>query len=269
MSVLLVFILGLAMGSFVNALVWRIYEQYKGKKAKKYSIIHGKSMCPHCKHKLVAKDLVPVLSWLWLRGKCRYCDKPISWQYPLVELATAGLFVFSYLFWHENLQGAEWIQFAIWLVCATGFVALAVYDLKYMILPNRIIFPLIGIAVLGVIIETAVDFTLQPLISAGLGVAVGGGIFYLLFVVSDGAWIGGGDVKLGFLLGLLVGGPANAFLMLFIASLIGTVFTLPFLLAKRLTPKNKIPFGPFLIVGAIIAALFGETILDWYTGSLL
>lgn len=269
MLTITLFILGLALGSFVNALVWRIHEQSTGKKSKKHSIMRGRSMCPHCKHELSVADLIPVLSWLALKGKCRYCAKPISWQYPAVELSTAALFAVSYLFWPEKLQGAEWIQFVIWLACLTGFVALIVYDLRYMILPNRIIFPLIVLASLGALIESVAENSIDPLRASLLGLIIGGGLFYLLFVLSDGAWIGGGDVKLGFLLGILVGGPGQAVLMLFLASLLGTLVALPFLLAKRWSAKNKIPFGPFLITGAIIAQLFGVTILDWYMDTLL
>lgn len=269
MLTIIIFILGLALGSFVNALVWRIHEQSKGKKTKKHSIMSGRSMCPHCQHELSAADLIPILGWLALRGKCRYCSKSISWQYPAVELSTAALFVISYLFWPENLLGAEWIQLAIWLACLSGFMALIVYDLRYMILPNRIIFPLMALASLGALIESVAENSINPLWSSLLGLAIGGGLFYLLFVLSDGAWIGGGDVKLGFLLGILVGGPGLAVLMLFIASLLGTLVALPFLIAKRWSAKNKIPFGPFLIIGAIIAQLFGEAILDWYMNGLL
>src|SRR5882762_114793 len=106
MIIVVLAILGLCFGSFVNAAVWRIYaqEQVKSKKLQvkkstNLSIVNGRSVCPHCEHELAAKDLMPVFSWLSLGGKCRYCKKPISRQYPLVELLTAVLFVFSYLYW--------------------------------------------------------------------------------------------------------------------------------------------------------------------------
>src|SRR5580700_9634934 len=118
MIIVVLAVLGLCLGSFVNALVWRLHEQSnpkqktKNKKQKakqlsanELSILRGRSMCPDCHHQLAAKDLVPVISWLDLRGKCRYCHRPISIQYPLVELATAGLFVFSYFFWPLAFNG--------------------------------------------------------------------------------------------------------------------------------------------------------------------
>jgi prepilin signal peptidase PulO-like enzyme (type II secretory pathway) len=285
-------LLGLCLGSFVNALVFRLYKQSKeeavasnqqsGKKKPaelttdnrklitntRYSIMSGRSMCVHCKRELAPKDLVPVLSWFLLRGKCRYCHKPISWQYPAVEALTAALFVASYVFWPgfqgTALETTEIIGFIIWLVILVGFVALIVYDLRHMLLPNRIIFPLLGLAFLGVVLESTITYNLEPLTSAALGAVVGGGLFYVLFQISNGAWIGGGDVKLGLLLGILIGGPWPALLMLFLASFLGTVYSVPLILTKRAKPKSRVPFGPFLITAAIIVQLFGQSIIDWY-----
>lgn len=263
-------LLGLCIGSFINALVWRLHMQAQKKtranKDSSYSIARGRSMCPHCKHVLSVKDLVPVFSWLALHGKCRYCDKPISSQYPLVEAMTAVLFVFLYVFWPYELISIESIlYFVFWLIFLSGFIALTIYDIKYLILPNKIIFPLLTLAIAAVVIRFILTTNYDLLISTTTGAAVGGGIFYALFQVSKGAWIGGGDVKLGFLLGALIGGIAPAFLMLFLASLMGTVYSVPQMLAKKVGPKSKIPFGPFLIASAIIVQLFGASLIDWYT----
>lgn len=269
-AVLVVF--GLCLGSFANALVWRVHEQAKkpGKAKKDLSILNGRSMCPYCKHVLAAKDLVPVLSWLSLSGKCRYCGKPISPQYPLVESATAGLFVASYVWWPLALHGAQTAIFGLWLGSLVGLVALLVYDLSWMLLPDRIMYPLGVLAGLSALISIA--SAPQPLIAFShtvLAVAVGGGIFYLLFQLSQGKWIGGGDVKLGWLLGLVVGTPGKAILLIFAASLLGSLISLPLLLSKRLKRNSTIPFGPFLIVGGIIAVLFGTSLLHWYTHTFL
>ncbi|MEX2014368.1 MAG: prepilin peptidase, partial [Candidatus Saccharimonadales bacterium] len=103
MTLVALVLFGLSLGSFINALVWRLWQQenkkQKTKNDRRYSILKGRSICPHCKHILQAKDLIPVLSWVLLRGKCRYCNKPISAQYPLVEAGTAALFILSYVFW--------------------------------------------------------------------------------------------------------------------------------------------------------------------------
>lgn len=271
-------ILGLALGSFVNALVWRVHEQdhelAKKKPNKKYlqelSVAKGRSMCPQCKHGLAAKDLVPVLSWLSTRGRCRYCKKPISPQYPLVELATAILFVLSYAYWPVDLHGGLWLTFGAWLVVLTGLMALLVYDLRWYLLPNRILFPLVLPAAFMALVGVAqADVVAWALANVVLAVAVGGGIFYVLFQVSAGKWIGGGDVKLGWLLGLVVATPAKAFLFIFLAALLGSAVSLPLLATKRLKATSVIPFGPFLIVGAIIAVLAGQDVIDWYRHAVL
>lgn len=265
-------LLGLCLGSFVNALVWRMHQQAlpASKRTKKVSseelsIAKGRSVCTHCGHTLSASDLIPVLSWVSLRGKCRYCKGSISWQYPAIELTTAALFIFSYVAWPEELKGLEIASFGLWLMCLTGLMALLVYDLRWMLLPNRIIFPLYAVAAAFVLVNTGIEQSVQPILGALGGVVVGGGIFYLLFQVSQGSWIGGGDVKLGFLLGAFLLSPLEAAVMLFIASLLGTLLTVPLLASKKLNRKSRIPFGPFLIVGGIITMLYGVDLLDWYT----
>lgn len=276
MIIVILAVLGLCLGSFVNALVWRLHEQAKqaSKPNKDYlkqlSIAKGRSMCPHCKHDLAAKDLLPVISWLSLGGKCRYCKKSISVQYPVVEINTAALFVISYLFWPVDISGTQTVIFGLWLLLLVGFMALLVYDLKWYLLPNRIMYPLGFIAgLMAILMATSADNPLTTLLNTILAVAVGGGIFYLLFQVSKGKWIGGGDVKLGWLLGLVVATPARSLLLIFMASLLGCLVSLPLVASSRLKRNSTIPFGPFLIVAAIIVQLFGASILHWYQFNLL
>jgi prepilin signal peptidase PulO-like enzyme (type II secretory pathway) len=273
--VMLAFV-GLCLGSFINALVWRIYKQEELAKKHKtpnsklqtpnYSVLKGRSMCPNCQHQLAAIDLIPVASWLYLRRKCRYCKKPISWQYPMVELLTAGLFVFSYLFWPTELV-ANWqyVNFIGWLIILVGLIALAVYDnAKRMMLPDRIVYPLMWLAILSLALQYALGRPLDDIYGVILAVAIGGGIFWLIFQISKGQWIGGGDAKLGFLLGLIVAKPEYAFLVLFIASIIALLFTTPLLAMKKLKKNSKVPFGPFLITASIVVVMFGPNILDAY-----
>lgn len=258
-------VLGLCLGSFVNALVWRLHEQAEKGRLKELSILKGRSQCPNCHHQLAAKDLIPLLSWLSLGGKCRYCSKPISWQYPLVELGTALLFVGSYAFWPKTLTGAQIAIFILWLPLLTGLVALIVYDWRWKLLPNRIIYPLGLIAVVQAVISVSTSSKpLTALIDTILAVAIGGGVFYILFLLSNGKWIGGGDIRLGWLLGLIVGTPAKAVLVIFLASVLGSLVSLPLLASKRLQRTSTIAFGPFLIVAGFITVLFGTSILNWY-----
>ncbi len=267
MVVVLLVLLGLCFGSFVNAFVWRFHMQAsaKTKIAKaKYSIVRGRSVCVDCKHQLASKDLLPVVSWLALKGKCRYCKKPIHWQYPLIELITAILFVASYLFWPNNLNSLVTVaNFGLWLVLLVGFMFLVVYDLRWMILPNKVVLTL-GVVALLFVLSIVIDQGSRVILQAILGSIVGGGLFWLLFEVSKGRWIGGGDVKLGFVLGLLLASPLNAAIMLFVASLLGTIVSLPMMLGKKITPSTRIPFGPFLLVATVLVQLFSANMINWY-----
>ncbi|PID30727.1 prepilin peptidase [Candidatus Saccharibacteria bacterium] len=300
MLLVILFLYGVIFGSFINALVWRLYKQAestgvksKSQAAKKatsqakskhlvrgekhkvlrktrgsavnYSIFKGRSVCPSCEHQLAAKDLVPVLSWLLLRGKCQYCRKPISAQYPLVELLTGVLFALCYLSWQFPLDGLHLVWFCYSLGYIVFFVALAVYDAKWFLLPNKLVFPLVGVAASEVLVSGVWQHSWaavwQPLLGAGLLY----GLFWGLFQVSRGTWIGGGDVKLALALGLIAGSPLYAMLVLFIASLLGTLVSVPQLITARKGLRQHIPFGPYLLAACFIVMLYGENIVSWYT----
>lgn len=266
MIILVLVLLGLCFGSFTNALVWRIHEQAKTKnKAKQaeLSIMKGRSMCPGCRHTLGFWDLIPVLSWVGLKGKCRYCHKPIP-DTPLAELLTPVLFVLSYAFWPFGWSHLGIAQFVAWLAVLTGFVALMLYDMRWQILPTRIIRPLGVLAFAQVLVLTFAQHDWRVAAGAALGVLCLGGLFYGLFQISGGRWIGGGDVRLGVVIGLLVGGPSQAVLLLFIASLLGTLVSLPSLITKKPGLTKRVAFGPFLIVATVIVYLFGASMINWY-----
>jgi len=264
--------LGLVFGSFINALVWRLSQvldkngdpkKLSAKKKKELSVVTARSMCPNCKHTLSSLDLVPVFSWLFLKGKCRYCKKPISAQYPLVELLTAGLFALSAYAWNFD---QTWMvaTFITWLICLVGLVALAVYDAKTMLLPDKIIFKLYLVAIAGLIIEFLLGRPPADILQIAGSVFVSGGIFYILYQVSQGKWLGGGDVKLGLLIGLLLPNALQGALMLFLASILGTITSIFLSVNKKIERSSKIAFGPFLIASTIIVVLYGQSIIDWY-----
>lgn len=268
------------MGSFVEALVWRLHQQEtrhpsSSKKRpttnfdKQLSIVHGRSMCAHCHHQLAAQDLVPLFSWLWLRGKCRYCQGPIGRQAPLIELATAALFVVSYVAWPLGLSMVGLVQLIFWLVFIVGFVALIVYDYRWMLLPNKIVFSLTLLAILQTLIVAGLQHRFSVVIGAALGCAVLGGLFLGLFQVSGGKWIGGGDVKLGAMLGILLASPTLSLLVLFLASTSGSVVSVPLLLSGRVKRSTRIPFGPLLLLAAIATQLVGRSIIHWYQRALM
>jgi len=256
---LLLVVLGLILGSFVNALVWRLHA--------KKDWINDRSECVHCHHKLGPLDLIPVLSWVMLRGKCRYCHKKID-DNPLVEVLLPILFVVSYFFWPSPLQGSNLIEFVFWIIFLVGFMVLAVYDLRWFLLPDKVVFPLVVLAVLRVFIIAIYEGDWKILTSSLLGVLAISGIFYVLYQLSKGTWIGGGDVKLGIVLGLLAGGLLEGFLVLFAASVAGVIAALPMILQGKATRKTQLPFGPLLILGLITVTLFGSSVVTWYTGLL-
>lgn len=271
-------LLGLAFGSFVNAYVWRLHQQDLPQKKrvatdKELSVVSGRSMCPHCQHTLAWFDLLPVVSWVSVGGRCRYCRKAIGWQYPVVELLTASLFVVSYMAWPFGLLDVTGVAlFVAWLISVVLLMSLAVYDLKWMLLPNKVVFPLIGVSLVYAsfhIIHSESSILSAVTLQVG-SLAIASGLFYVLFQISEGRWIGGGDVKLGIALGLLLGSPLYALMMLFIASVLGILFVVMSSLVKGrgMSRGAVIPFGPCLIAATIAVVLGGQPIWDWYMLSL-
>ena len=261
--VIYIFVIGLAFGSFALAMTDRM-------KAKK-DWIKGRSECDKCGHKLGPKDLVPLASWLSTNGKCRYCHKKLSKAYPLAELTCGSAFVLSYIFVPYELNGYGLIAFGLWLLALVIMTSLVVFDLRWFLLPNKLVYPLQAVALMHwiVIIVNNVQPITKDLITLALTLLVSSGIFYLLHIISSGRWIGDGDVRLGVAMGLFLAGPSEAWLAIFIASLSGVVIALPSLLKSKKALKMKLPFGPMLIMGLFFAYLFGAQIIDWYSRTFL
>lgn len=183
----------------------------------------------------------------------------------MIELLTAMLFVLSYVFWPHGFDLIGWFQFAMWLVFVVGFVALTVYDILWQELPDRIVWPLAALAFVQTVFLVISQQDWRVLLWAVLGVGVISGLFWLLFEISRGKWIGFGDVKLGIVLGLLAGTPFLAMLVIFFASILGTVASIPLLIKTKQTVQLHVPFGPFLIAGLVIIYFFSAAIIDSYT----
>lgn len=281
-------LLGLCLGSFAGATVWRLRarqlvedkadgEKVDGREYKsllpltKSSLTTDRSQCLHCGHTLAWYDLLPLVSWISTGGKCRYCHKLIGWFEPLIEIGMALAFVVSFILWPMPLQTTLQIaQFTLWLVALVMLVILFAYDLKWFLLPDRVMMPLIAVA--GLIALTHIAMagtdTGMALISLLGGVTILSGLYLGLWLVSKGMWIGFGDVKLGLALALILGDWMPAFLALFAANFIGLVIVLPGLLLGKISRTARIPFGPLLIVGGVVVMLFGGEIVGWYTSSL-
>lgn len=252
--------IGLVLGSFISALTWRIHNQKDW--------VKGRSQCPSCAQKLAAIDLVPLFSWLLLRGRCRYCSKPISWQYPATEVGTAAVFTLSYIFWPGGVNtSGDWALFITWSAAWVGLIALLMYDARWFLLPNKILYPTAVVAVAGRLIYLLGFETdkLGATVSWILSLVVASGFFWLLYVVSSGRWIGFGDVRLGLVTGTLLANPSLSFLMIFTASLLGCLFILPALLSGSKKITSQVPYGPFLIAATFISFLFGPSLISWYS----
>lgn len=267
MVYVLLVILGLALGSFVNALAWRVHKQSTIKSAKKradYSIARGRSMCPSCNHTLTARDLIPVISWVRLKGKCRYCKKPISAQYPVVEVAFSILVTLSFYYWPLDLATTQdYIVFACWLpILVLGF-SLSIIDIKWQLLPTRLVY-LLGInsaiyIILVSYITSSPGLLRDSLVGAGLLFSVFWGIYQL----SAGKWIGGGDVRLLFVIGLLLGWQ-KAIMAVVLASYLASFLMLGLYILKRYKKRMRIAFGPFLLMGSYVVFIIGDSLISVY-----
>lgn len=272
---------GLCLGSFAGASVWRIRarqlikEKSDGEKVDekefkqlnkltKHKINDDRSQCLNCSYTLKWYDLMPLVSWLILRGKCRKCKKSIGWMEPLVELGVAGAFVASFIFWPFGLSnGLEIARFILWLMSIVGLAILFIYDKKWFILPDIANFTVIGLGLASSIIVVLGSVDKISAIYSILGsLLILSGLYYVLFIISKGKWIGFGDIKLGLGLSLLLEDWKLAFIALFLANAIGCLLVIPFLVSGKLKRNSHIPFGPLLIIGSIIAMLAGYYLMN-------
>jgi len=273
---------GAALGSFAAASVWRLRarqlvadkkagEEYDKKEYKRLKKIIAKplddhSQCLHCDYKLKWYDMIPIVSWLALRGKCRNCRKPIGWFEFLMEIGLAAFFVLSYAFWPGGLETVyEMAHFALWLIAGVIMSILFAYDVKWFLLPDKLNLALaiVGGAIVGVRIAETGDVA-GTLVSALAGVAILSGLYAVLYFVSKGRWIGFGDVKLNVGLALILVDWQLALTALFLANFIGCLVVIPLLATKKLERNSHVPFGPLLIAGTILAFFLGWVILNWY-----
>lgn len=272
---------GLVLGSFAGASVWRLRarqlvadkksgeevdeaELKRLKKLTKHSVSKDRSVCLHCGYTLRWYDLIPLVSWLSLGGKCRSCRRPIGSFEPLIEIGTAAFFIASYALWPVPLETTTaLITFIAWLLAGVGLVVLFAYDAKWFLLPDAISYTVAGIALVGVI-ASAVGSTdpVGVLLGALGGVSILSGLYLVLYLVSKGRWIGFGDVKLGVGLGLLLADWQLALVALFLANFVGCLIVIPLMVIGKLKRTSYVPFGPLLIVGTILAQFFGAMLLS-------
>ncbi len=246
-------VLGLVIGSFLNVVIWRV--------PRGQSIVSPPSACPSCGHEIRAYDNIPVVSWLVLRGKCRDCGAPISGRYPLVELGTGALFAIM-----AARFGLSW-ELPAYLYLAAISVVLALIDLDVKRLPNVIVMPSYVVAGLLLLLPAVLMPNWPDYLNAWLGAAALFAFYFLLAFIYP-AGMGFGDVKLAGVLGLYLGwlGWGPVIVGGFLGFLLGAVVGIGILLTRKGGRKTAIPFGPFMLAGALLAVLWGESLADLYTG---
>ncbi len=244
------FFTGILFGSFLNAWIWRTKEGM--------SVLKGRSICPACKKSLTWKENIPLVSFFLQRGKCSECKQKISWQYPIIELCIGIIFAFVAWFHAENL---EFIFRDAFILFFLAFVF--IYDLKYQEIWDRMtIHPAAVLAV------ASIWFGWLSIPSMLIGILVGMGFFLLQYLVSKGRWIGGGDIRLGLFMGIILGWPL-ILLAIFFAYVGGAILVLPFLIMGKKQFASKIPFGTYLALSTAVTIFWGQHILDWYLGMIL
>ncbi len=280
-------LVGACLGSFAGATVWRLrarqlqfdkdnkepYDRSEYKRLKKLNgkkFLQDRSQCLECGYELKWYDLIPIVSWLSLKGRCRSCKHPIGRLELLVELGMVAYFVLSYAFWPGGIETSLQIaHFILWLAAGVAMAILFIYDLRWFLLPDSVVIALgvIGLAIVGVSAAETQDLAGTVLTAVG-GVAILGGLYAMLYVISKGRWVGFGDVKLGAVLALVLVDWQLALVALFLANVIGCIVVIPPLLTKKISRGSHVPFGPMLISGAVLAWFIGSGILDWYLAGI-
>ena len=246
---ILFFIIGLSIGSFLNVVIFRIDDLR--------SIWKSRSHCMNCKKILSWYDLIPFFSFVLLKTKCRYCGTKISWQYPIVEIGTALVFVLLYLTF-----GISW-ALIFYLIVFSLLIVVFVIDLKTQMTPETFVWAALILTILGGWYFGGFGF-----LNMIYGALVGGGLLAILVYVSGEKWMGAGDIKIGLILGALTGYPV-AFFGLFLAFILGAVVGLIYIKLRQKTIKESLPFAPFLIFSTLAALIFGNAVVNWYLGAFL
>jgi leader peptidase (prepilin peptidase)/N-methyltransferase len=243
-------IFGAIVGSFLNVCIFRV--------PKEESIVTPGSHCPHCKTPIRFYDNIPLVSYLLLKGKCRHCNEPISFQYPLIEGLTA---ICSFVI---IIKFGPSLNYLFYFSFVAALIVITVIDLYYQIIPDVISIPGIGVGLLGSLFFPGITF-----LDSLIGVLVGGGSLFLVatlyqwFFKREG--MGGGDVKLLAMIGGFLGWK-SVILTILLSSFIGSIVGILVMIFKGKDFKTAIPFGPFLSIGAVISLFYGEFIIGWYFG---
>lgn len=252
---------GAIIGSFTNCFVWRLYKDES---------LMGRSYCPKCRKQISWYDNIPVLSFLLLRGKCRHCHQKILWQYPAVEISTALLFGAVFLMATSKIKiGIDYLYFsdphfiiglAKSLFMVFIFMVVFIYDLRWYLVSDKAVLPA---AVILFVMNLYLGF---PWTSLVLSAFFGGAFFLLQYLISRGKWIGGGDIRLGILMGCALARPSLLVFALMLAYTVGSIVGIVLVAGKKKGWKSEVPLGVFLAIASIITMFFGDNIVNWYLG---
>jgi leader peptidase (prepilin peptidase)/N-methyltransferase len=257
-NILASLVFGTLIGSFLNVVIWRLPRD---------AGLGGRSHCPNCHQKLAPFELLPILSYISSRGRCRQCHKPISLRYPAIELITGLLFVLAWAhFQPAILHPAEWVMFIKALVVISAAVVIFVIDFEHFLILDRVLLTVgIKILVLNVALDLLLGHTMANslLLSGLLGALAAGSIFWLIWFLSGGKWMGLGDVKLVILLGFTFGF-AQVGILLLLAFWLGLAVSVILLATRQGNMHSRLPFGTFLSVAAVIMIFCGQPLLQWY-----
>ncbi|MFH1790323.1 MAG: prepilin peptidase [bacterium] len=244
-------IFGLSFGSFLNSWIWRRHENIR--------ISRGRSICPACRRQLNWYENVPVFSYLILRGKCRTCRKHIPSHFLWVELGTALLFLFI-TWYHLNSSSFNFLNYNRDVFFIGILLVIFIFDFLYKIIPSEIIW--IGVAGGCLYTILCVNHCPNHILLSSL---LGGGFFFLQYIISKGKWIGGGDVRMGLMMGVWLGWP-GVLVALIIAYVSGAIVCVLLLAFSRKNMKSQIPFGTFLAVATMFSMFYAQEVINWYIG---
>lgn len=252
--IIIFLILGLIIGSFLNAVVYRLNA---------VESLLERSHCPHCKKTVRWFDNLPLLSFIVLSARCRDCGEKISWQYPIVEASTGIMFALIGKYFFDAAIFSSWILTAYFLIVFSILMIIFVYDFKYMEIPMLVLWIGIGVSLAYFIFVDWQNFrffsSIMDLrtISGILGGVVAGGFFYALAAYSKETWMGYGDAYLGFLTGMVVGW-SNILFALMLSFAIGALVSVGLIMMSKKTMKSQVPFAPFLITGTFLVLILPE-----------
>jgi leader peptidase (prepilin peptidase)/N-methyltransferase len=276
------FLTGLCFGSFAGATVWRLranslaldklegsevnFVEYRRlSKLINKPFFSDRSQCLDCTYVLKWYDLIPLVSWMSLGGKCRKCRQTIGYFELIIELGVAAYYVLSFAFWPYPLtNGFEIARIVLWLIAGVPLAISFAYDTKWLLLDKLTNHVLIAVGLISAMIVVLGSNNMFETILSIIGsIAILSGLYYLLYKISRGKWVGDGDYMLGLGLALLLADWKLAFIALFAANLVGCIVVLPGLITKKLKRTSHVPFGPLLIIGFFIAGLMGNYILNF------